>query len=256
MTCYPNNQNKYNKGFTLIELLVVMGIIAIISAILFNDYPSVRDRIAVTSAAHKLSLAIREAQAYGSSAGEINGTSTLGQVVRVVTSSNINNNEGVEVLTFADNVSDTNPNDPSVKISNMKYDYDKGEEITSRSFGFEGGIKVTKILVTDNTGATTTIGDSVGNELEIYFMRPENRARIYSSSFPSVYSNPTSCTLSQVATSDTGLAKSEVRRNRNFDCYAGYKEADIELAAAGVGGYKCVKVFYIGQVTISNGKCE
>lgn len=232
-----------HKGFTLIELLVVMAIIAIISSILFSDYPSVRDRIAVTSAAHKLSLALREAQAYGASAGIVSGTSTLGQAVRIVTSENITRNDNNYVLTFADGVDASQSNaDASIKLSNMKYD--ASEKIADRTFGFEGGVRIDKISVDDGSGSGLL--DMEGNVLEIYFMRPESRARIYTESFPESADAPNGCPTDDAA----------IRRTRNLECYSGYKEAAIQLIGAGNAGYKCVKVYYIGQITISSGECN
>lgn len=237
-----------HKGFTLIELLVVMAIIAIISSILFSDYPAVRDRIAVTSAAHRLALALRESQAYGSAAGEVNGANTLGQAVRIVSSANLSANDNNYMLSFADNV-DTSlsvvpGSDSSIKLSNMKYD--TNEKIVDRSFEFEGGVRIDKIYVGDGSATSSDLGD--GNILEIYFMRPESRARIYTSTYPASSDKSSQC-------SQTFNDDASIRRTRIPECYAGYKEADIQLVGAGSAGYKCVKVYYIGQITVKSGKC-
>ena len=237
-----------HKGFTLIELLVVMAIIAIISSILFSDYPAVRDRIAVTSAAHRLALALRESQAYGSAAGEVNGANTLGQAVRIVSSAILSTNDNNYVLSFADNVDTSlsvSGSDSSIKLSNMKYD--TNEKIVDRSFGFEGGVRIDKIYVGDGSATSSDLGDS--NILEIYFMRPESRARIYKDGSTETY--PLTCTQHNTLPQDA----SSVRRTRIPECYAGYKEADIQLVGAGNAGYKCVKVYYIGQITVKSGKC-
>lgn len=244
---YTNkNMLTLSRGFTLIELLVVMAIIAIISSILFSDYPAVRDRIAVTSAAHRLALALRESQAYGSAAGEVNGANTLGQAVRIVSSADLSANDNNYVLSFADTVDTSlsvSGSDSSIKLSNMKYD--TNEKIVDRSFGFEGGVRIDKIYVGDGAAPL----DELNDVLEIYFMRPESRARIYK--YGSTETYPLTCTQYNTLPQDA----SSVRRTRIPECYAGYKEADIQLVGAGSAGYKCVKVYYIGQITVKSGKC-
>jgi prepilin-type N-terminal cleavage/methylation domain-containing protein len=64
------NMHRVGRAFTIVELLVSIAIIAVISAISFWNSRAFSDSVAVTSVAEDVSLAIRDAQNYGSSVRE------------------------------------------------------------------------------------------------------------------------------------------------------------------------------------------
>lgn len=66
------------RGFTLVELLVVIIIIVIISTIVFLNYRSGRQRLALERAAHRFLQDVRRAQEMAMSAREVNGIIPLG----------------------------------------------------------------------------------------------------------------------------------------------------------------------------------
>ncbi len=56
---------NFRNGFTLIELMVTVSIVSVImSTVLFN-YSSFTDKLALSSAAQEIAIAIRQAQSYG-----------------------------------------------------------------------------------------------------------------------------------------------------------------------------------------------
>ena len=63
---------KFLAGFTLIEMLVSIGIVSLIMAVVFFNYGTFNDDLALTSAGQELSIAVRQAQSYGLSVKEIN----------------------------------------------------------------------------------------------------------------------------------------------------------------------------------------
>jgi len=70
--------HSYTKdGFTLVELIVVVGIISIISAIVFQSGNKFNDTVAIQSVAEDVALAAREAQAYGVSVKDSTGTGSF-----------------------------------------------------------------------------------------------------------------------------------------------------------------------------------
>lgn len=62
--CFCNR--KLVRGFTLIELMVSIGVMSILTTILFSNYPDSMVRIGLANTTHKISLLIREAQVRGS----------------------------------------------------------------------------------------------------------------------------------------------------------------------------------------------
>ncbi|MEK7649924.1 MAG: type II secretion system protein [Patescibacteria group bacterium] len=53
---------NYQRAFSLIELLVSIGIIAMISAVVFFNFPQFNESVALNRAARELTLTLREAQ--------------------------------------------------------------------------------------------------------------------------------------------------------------------------------------------------
>jgi prepilin-type N-terminal cleavage/methylation domain-containing protein len=52
-------------GFTLIELMVTMSIVTVIMSVVLFSYSKFSDRLALTSAAQEMAIAMRQAQSYG-----------------------------------------------------------------------------------------------------------------------------------------------------------------------------------------------
>lgn len=61
---------KQNFGFTLTELMVTMSIVSVIMAVILFNYSTFNDSLTTAAAVQEVSLAIREAQAYGLSVRE------------------------------------------------------------------------------------------------------------------------------------------------------------------------------------------
>lgn len=57
--------NKKNKGFTLAEIIVVVSIISVLGSVVIFSYSNFNDRLALSTSAQEMALAIREAQTYG-----------------------------------------------------------------------------------------------------------------------------------------------------------------------------------------------
>jgi prepilin-type N-terminal cleavage/methylation domain-containing protein len=64
-------------GFTLVELIVVVGIITVISAVVFQNGNKFNDSIALQAVAQDVSLAARQAQEYGVSVKDATGTGSF-----------------------------------------------------------------------------------------------------------------------------------------------------------------------------------
>jgi prepilin-type N-terminal cleavage/methylation domain-containing protein len=69
-----SHSNINTRAFTLVELIVVVGIITVISAIVFQNGNKFNDTIALQSVAQDVSLALREAQVNGTSVRDTTNT--------------------------------------------------------------------------------------------------------------------------------------------------------------------------------------
>lgn len=56
---------KSESGFTLVEMMVTLSIVTLIMLTVLFNYSSFNDRLALSSAAQELAIAIRQAQTYG-----------------------------------------------------------------------------------------------------------------------------------------------------------------------------------------------
>ena len=56
---------KFKQGFTLVEILVVISIVTVLGSVVIFSYGNFNDRLALSSAAQEVALAIRQAQTYG-----------------------------------------------------------------------------------------------------------------------------------------------------------------------------------------------
>ncbi len=68
---------NFTTGFTLVEMLVSVFIITLIMATVLFNYSSFNDRLALSSAAQELAIAIRQAQTYGLTVKEAKATTGL-----------------------------------------------------------------------------------------------------------------------------------------------------------------------------------
>lgn len=60
------------KGFTVVELVIVSGIITILTAVVFANFPKFNRELAVRRDANKLALVLRKAQSYALAVREFN----------------------------------------------------------------------------------------------------------------------------------------------------------------------------------------
>lgn len=60
-----NFSSMHNQGFTVLEMIVVLSIVGLISGVILFNYRLFTQRLALSAAAQEVSVAIRQAQAYG-----------------------------------------------------------------------------------------------------------------------------------------------------------------------------------------------
>lgn len=63
--------HKKKVGFTLIELMIVIAIMSFILAVVLFNYRTFNNRLAVTSNAQEMAIAVRQTQTYGLSVKEV-----------------------------------------------------------------------------------------------------------------------------------------------------------------------------------------
>lgn len=66
------------KGFTLIELLVSMGIVVIITSVALVQHNQFNETLALTNLAYEVGLSVRQAQVFGISVREFDGSARVG----------------------------------------------------------------------------------------------------------------------------------------------------------------------------------
>lgn len=66
------------KGFTLIELLVSMGIIVVITSVALVQHNQFNETLALTNLAYEVGLSVRQAQVFGISVREFEGSARVG----------------------------------------------------------------------------------------------------------------------------------------------------------------------------------
>lgn len=71
------NKKNISTGFTLIELMVSIGIMSILTTILFSNYPDSITRVGLANTSHKIAILIREAQVRGSSIDSRSGVNVI-----------------------------------------------------------------------------------------------------------------------------------------------------------------------------------
>lgn len=71
----PQKNNK-QKGFTLIEMLTVLAIFAVLTSIVVFNYGKFTSQTILTNMAYEVALSVREAQIYGVSVRDPNGSTS------------------------------------------------------------------------------------------------------------------------------------------------------------------------------------
>jgi len=56
---------KANQGFSLIELMVTIGILVLVSGVVFFNHSQFNNHVIIENLAYEISLTIRQAQSYG-----------------------------------------------------------------------------------------------------------------------------------------------------------------------------------------------
>jgi len=152
-------------GFTLIELLVVIGIITIVSALIFADNNRFGGQALLDNLAYDIALSVREAQVYGIS-------------VRQTTAGQFNSGYGMHFNIntpalqttynlFADSKNATNQPVPDGI-------YEPGEDVSPSPFIIGRGFYITQLCVTNAVGEDCASAKS----LDILYVRPEPDAYI------------------------------------------------------------------------------
>ncbi|MFC1630116.1 Tfp pilus assembly protein FimT/FimU [Patescibacteria group bacterium] len=124
------------KGFSLIELLVVISVITIISAVVFVNYRSYQDQLALQRAAYKLAQDIRKTQGYVMGAKICDGCGVVpqgGYGIKLV-------DEDDFYIIYADNNGDkkhsTSPAPSDTTIETISFE--KGVKISNIMFPVSG----------------------------------------------------------------------------------------------------------------------
>ncbi|MBU4536791.1 prepilin-type N-terminal cleavage/methylation domain-containing protein [Patescibacteria group bacterium] len=143
---------KANQGFSLIELMVTIGILILVSGIVFFNHSQFSNSVIIENLAYEISLTIRQAQSYGLQVKQTNASFTEGYGVYFDISSD-------EFLIFADIYPLNNPNSL----------YDTGLDQIIDSLRLTDGNEV--------SGLCVGVDCSIDN-LSIAFLRPNPNAII------------------------------------------------------------------------------
>ena len=152
-----------SKGFTLIEMLVVTSIIIVVSGVILADSGRLGGQFILNNFAYDLALTLREAQQYGISVQNYQGSFNVAYGVHFLTSS------PTTYILFAD--------------TNQNGIYDTGELV--QSYTITRGFRIGALCATDY--ANSGIEDCTLSSLDVLFKRPEPDAHISA--------NGASCTL-------------------------------------------------------------
>lgn len=158
------------KGFTLIELMISIAIMAIMTTVLFANYPDSMVRIGLSNTNHKIALLVREAQVRGSavdSRSNLNTVSGYGVYVNMVDTTNL-----VLFTDFANNSTST----IGIALGNGLYDIN--EMISKLTLLQNFYISNLCVKTAEVQSCTTSPVNSVNN-LTISFTRPNPRPHIY-----------------------------------------------------------------------------
>lgn len=170
------------QGFTLIELMVSIGIMMIMTAVLFSGYPESITRIGLANTAHKVSLLIREAQVRGSSIDSRSGLNVVSgygvYVNSAVTNSLILFSDFIDSASVAriplgNGLYDQNPIDEKDSLLKLLQNF----YISNLCVKNSSGLYCNFIHSPSNTDPVVT--QTAINNLTISFNRPNPRPNIY-----------------------------------------------------------------------------
>ncbi len=151
-------RKTHSSGFTLIELLAVLGVIVLVSTIIFANNSRFGGSVILENLAHEVALSIRQAQTYGVS------------VLRSGSGSQSKFSEAHGVHFDARTV---NSRRSYVIYADRNGNglYNSGNSELIQSFAFASGYGISALYTDDCSTATTQI-------LDITFRRPEPEAYI------------------------------------------------------------------------------
>ncbi|MDB5238561.1 MAG: Pili subunit [Candidatus Kaiserbacteria bacterium] len=155
-----------NAGFTLIELLAVTAIMMLITGLVLGNNNKFNGTILLQNVAYDIALSVREAQVYGISVQNFNGTFTAPYGMHF----QVNGNNTSIYILFAD-------------ASIVNGTYDSGELVQSTTLS--GGYRINDLCATPPSG-TEVCGLT---SLDVTFVRPEPDAYIRTSAYSGLNSS-------------------------------------------------------------------
>ena len=159
-------RNK-NKGFTLIEAMVSVAIVSVIMSVVFFDYATFNDNLALSAAAQELAVTIRQAQTYGLTVKEVSRDITSGGRFTSAYGVYFDENDPTHYYLFADLAGD------------KKYDVGlgcgsgPGNTECVEMFTLRNRVRVSNLY--DETDSSP----QGSNKMHVTFLRPNPDARIY-----------------------------------------------------------------------------
>lgn len=160
---------KLVRGFTLIELMVTIGIMGILTAILFSSYPDSIVRIGLSNTNHKIALLIREAQVRGSSVDSRTGLNVVSGYGVFASST-----ATTSLILFSDFVGATQLN--GIFLGDGLYNKTPVDEKIS-TLNLLQNFKISNLCV--KTGGVQSCIANGLNNLTVSFTRPNPRPHIY-----------------------------------------------------------------------------
>ncbi len=188
-----SNSKKSVKGFTLIELMVCIGVMMIMTTLLFSSYPDSMVRIGLANTSHKISILVREAQVRGSSVDSRSGMNNLNVVSGYGVY--VNSLATTSLILFAD-FAGTTQQVNHIYVGNGLYDQNPVDEKDStlnllQSFYISNICVKNSVDLYCNSGhvnplPTVNTTTHIDN-LTISFIRPNPRPNIYINNVISSY---------------------------------------------------------------------
>lgn len=170
ITCF-SFYKKYKKGFTLIELTIAMAIMAIMTTVMFSNYPESITRLELANTSHKIALLVREAQVRGSAIDSKSNLVSGYGVYANITSEN-------SVKLFSDfSAGGTTDVNTGIRLGDGVYDNVPDEVVSTLKISDK--FKVAKLCIKKSTITTCSDIDTSLVNLTISFTRPNPRPDIY-----------------------------------------------------------------------------